>query len=120
MRHPLHPPCRWDLVYSVTLNNSSRAQFATPPPQPPLLTKNTSFRSDPYEYMRKARIGNGNGSSKNSDNNNVDDWQSCWVDEAEDARISRKDTNCSTFKAATATKQPPSTTADQGRYSVLS
>ena len=34
----------------------------------------------------KARIGNGNGSSKQGDNNNVDDWQSCWVDEAEDAR----------------------------------
>ena len=59
--------------------------------------------------MRKARIGNGNGSSKNGDNNNVDDWQSCWVDEAEDARISRKDTTCSTFKAAaTTTTKPPS------------
>ena len=34
----------------------------------------------------KARIGNGNSSSKQGDNNNVDDWQSCWVDEAEDAR----------------------------------
>ena len=34
----------------------------------------------------KARIGNGNSSKHGSDNNNVDDWQSCWVDEAEDAR----------------------------------
>ena len=63
--------------------------------------------------MRKARIGNGNGSSKNGDNNNVDDWQSCWVDEAEDARISRKDTTCSTFKAAAKPPSPATAAADR-------
>ena len=88
-------PCK--SCRSLHLRSQYRAQFAAlpAPPVPPHPThptphaKNASaFRSDPYEYMRKARIGNGgNGvNGRNGDNNNVDDWQSCWVDEAVDAR----------------------------------
>ena len=84
-------PCK--SCRSLHLRSQYRAQFAAPAPPvlphppPPPHAKNASFRSDPYEYMRKARIGNGGGANgRNGDNNNVDDWQSCWVDEAVDAR----------------------------------
>ena len=85
-------PCK--SCRSLHLRSQYRAQFAAPappplphPPAPPPHAKNASFRSDPYEYMRKARIGSGGGANgRNGDSNNVDDWQSCWVDEAEDAR----------------------------------
>jgi hypothetical protein len=46
---------------------------------------------DPYEYVRQSRIGLRNGVASEAD------WQSCWVDEEEEDKISRRSSN-STFK----------------------
>ena len=116
------PPCTcYDRLYgsvrgqpklcrSCRLQQDFKARYKRPalipaaaPTPPKHYGSGGSYRGDPYEYMRKTRIG----STASGVQRVSDDWQSCWIDEEEDEKISRRSTN-STFKGGNSSggKQP--------------